>query len=38
MDAARLTDEEIMYIENKVVEAVRPTLIGRKLFPVEVVA
>ena len=38
MDAARLTDEEILYIEDRVVEAVHPTLIGRKLFPVEVVA
>jgi len=37
MDAARLTDEEIIYIEDRVVEAVHPTLIGRKLFPVEVV-
>ena len=37
MDTARLTDEEILYIEDKVVEAVHPTLVGRKLFPVEVV-
>jgi uncharacterized linocin/CFP29 family protein len=37
MDTARLTDEEIMYIEDQVVEAVHPLLIGRKLFPVEVV-
>jgi uncharacterized linocin/CFP29 family protein len=36
MDAARLTDEEILYIENKN-EAVHPTLIGRMLFPIEVV-
>jgi uncharacterized linocin/CFP29 family protein len=36
MDTARLTDEEILYIEDKVVEAVRPSLIGRKLFPIEV--
>ncbi len=34
-DTAELTDEEIMYIEDRIVEAVQPTLIGRKLFPVE---
>ena len=34
-DNAQLTDEEILYIENRVVEAVHPALIGRKLFPVE---
>jgi uncharacterized linocin/CFP29 family protein len=37
MDAARLTDEEVMYVEDKLVESVQPTLVGRKLFPVEYV-
>jgi uncharacterized linocin/CFP29 family protein len=37
MDAARLTDEEIIYIENALVETVQPTLVGRKLFPIEIV-
>jgi uncharacterized linocin/CFP29 family protein len=36
MDAARLTDEEILYIENKITEEVQPSLVARKLFPVEV--
>jgi uncharacterized linocin/CFP29 family protein len=35
MDTAQLTDEEIIYIEDRITEAVQPTLIGRKLFPVE---
>lgn len=30
---AMLTDEEIIYIDKKVVETVRPILIGRSLFP-----
>jgi len=30
---AILTDEEIKYIDEKIVETVRPTLIGRQLFP-----
>lgn len=34
-DTAQLTDEEILYIESKITEAVRPQLVGRKLFPVE---
>lgn len=34
MDTARLTDEEIQYIDNRIVETVRPILVGRKLFPV----
>ena len=34
MDTAQLTDEEILYIEDRVIEAVRPQLVGRKLFPV----
>src|SRR5512136_2032774 len=34
MDTAQLTDEELIYIDNRVVEAVRPLLVGRKLFPV----
>lgn len=31
---AMLTDEEIIYIDTKIVETVRPILIGRTLFPV----
>lgn len=31
---ALLTDEEINYIDTKIVETVRPILIGRSLFPV----
>lgn len=34
MDTGRLTDEEILYIDERVVETVRPLLVGRKLFPV----
>jgi uncharacterized linocin/CFP29 family protein len=34
MDTARLTDEELIYIDNRIVEAVRPGLIGRRLFPI----
>jgi uncharacterized linocin/CFP29 family protein len=34
MDTAALTDEEIMYIDTRVVDAVRPLLVGRRLFPV----
>jgi uncharacterized linocin/CFP29 family protein len=34
MDTGRLTDEEILYIDNRVVETVRPLLVGRQLFPV----
>jgi len=30
----RLTQEEILYIDTRVVETVKPLLIGRKLFPV----
>jgi uncharacterized linocin/CFP29 family protein len=30
----RLTPEEILYIDTRVVETVKPLLIGRKLFPV----
>ena len=33
-DTATLTDEEIRYIETKIVEAVRPQLIGRRIMPV----
>lgn len=33
-DTAQLTDEERIYIDNRIVEAVRPKLIGRQLFPV----
>jgi uncharacterized linocin/CFP29 family protein len=33
-DTAQLTDEELRYIDTRVVETVRPLLIGRRLFPV----
>jgi hypothetical protein len=34
MDTGQLTDEEVRYIDARVVETVRPMLIGRRLFPV----
>jgi len=34
MDTAQLTDEERIYIDSRIVETVRPVLVGRKLFPV----
>jgi len=34
MDTAQLTDEEMIYIDNRIVETVKPALIGRRLFPV----
>jgi len=34
MDTAQLTDEELRYIDTRIVEAVRPALVGRRLFPV----
>jgi uncharacterized linocin/CFP29 family protein len=34
MDTGRLTDEEILYIDTRVVETVRPLLVGRQLFPI----
>jgi len=34
MDTAYLTDEERIYIDSKIVETVRPKLVGRRLFPV----
>ncbi len=34
MDTGRLTLEEVEYIDNRVVETVRPLLVGRRLFPV----
>lgn len=33
-DTAQLTDEELRYIETRVVETARPALVGRRLFPV----
>lgn len=33
-DTGELTDEELRYIEAKIVEAVRPMLIGRRLMPI----
>jgi len=34
MDTAQLTDEERIYVDSRIVETVRPVLVGRKLFPV----
>ncbi len=34
MDTAHMTDEELMYVDSRIVETVRPLLIGRRLFPV----
>jgi len=34
MDTGRLTNEEILYIDGRVVETVKPLLVGRRLFPV----
>jgi len=34
LETGQLTDEEIRYIDTRIVEAVRPALIARKLFPV----
>jgi len=34
MDTGRLTSEEILYIDNRVVETVKPLLVARRLFPV----
>ena len=34
MDTGRLTDEEAIYIDERVVETVRPLLVARRLFPV----
>jgi uncharacterized linocin/CFP29 family protein len=34
MDTGRLTTEEAIYIDTRVVETVTPLLVGRKLFPV----
>ena len=34
MDTGRLTDEEILYIDDRVVETVKPLLVARRLFPV----
>lgn len=34
MDTGRLTDEEALYIDNVVVETLKPLAVGRKLFPV----
>ena len=33
-DTGRLTDDEVLYIDDRVVETVRPLLVGRRLFPV----
>ncbi|MDH5482639.1 MAG: family 1 encapsulin nanocompartment shell protein [Candidatus Bathyarchaeota archaeon] len=34
LETGALTDEEIRYIDTRVVETVRPLLVGRRLFPV----
>jgi len=34
LETGSLTDEELRYLDNRVVETVRPLLVGRKLFPV----
>src|SRR4030042_543785 len=34
MDTGRVTNEEILYIDNRIIETVKPQLIGRRLFPV----
>jgi uncharacterized linocin/CFP29 family protein len=34
MDTAQLTDEELRYIDARVVDAVKPQLVARRLFPV----
>jgi uncharacterized linocin/CFP29 family protein len=33
-ETAELTDEELRYIDTRVVESVKPVLVGRRLFPV----
>jgi uncharacterized linocin/CFP29 family protein len=34
LNTAQLTDEERLYIDDRIVETVRPKLVGRRLFPV----
>jgi len=34
MDTGRLTDEEALYIDDRIVETVKSALVGRRLFPV----
>ena len=34
LETGSLTDEELRYLDNRVVETVRPLLVGRKLYPV----
>jgi uncharacterized linocin/CFP29 family protein len=34
MDTASLTDEELRYIDDRIVDSVRPLLVARRLFPV----
>ena len=34
LETGTLTDEELRYLDSRVVETVRPLLVGRKLFPV----
>ncbi len=33
LETGQLTDEELRYIDERVVEAVRPALVGRQIFP-----
>ena len=34
LNTAQLTDEERIYVDSRIVETVRPKLVGRRLFPV----
>lgn len=34
LNTAQLTDEERIYVDDRIVETVRPVLVGRRLFPV----
>lgn len=34
METGQLTDEELRYVDNRLIEAVRPALVARRLFPI----
>ena len=34
LETGELTDEELRYVDTRIVESVRPVLVGRRLFPV----
>src|SRR5512136_1902188 len=34
MDTGQVTYEEVQYIDSRIVETVRPMLVGRRLFPI----